>query len=451
MDWRLDTASTCPEFTGGCIKYPISKLQKQDTALGLNFYVTMYVYNVAGHFVIARTPEFTIPSSYPPSHAVIIDLDPVDVDSGNKDIDAHFTLNTVCAKWYGFNHHENITMRFGVGTVKGLDNIINFKTISDTNVHCFVSSAIPESLHVFVSLRATSSGGSTISSSDGIMIYNSSRVLEQLIIYDGPICFVPSHLVSTRNHSMEEYFVFAEPLHTGKTYTLRILGDALAENEVFVQSQDIHVKNIFFGHNQHDIIFEPFTENPLFSFSESINGGISTLLYNCEDDLSATTVNNFILAHWRGISDQFTFETAVVKLHCLDTSDDDCIDYQSPFSSTNGKTWSEHDVSLQTYETYYVAVKPCLNSVCLKSKLSSGVVIEPESPIIDIMQSEIELASSNCSRVRIIWQRFTYINVPVYQWSIATVIGMTAQTSAIVQWRNALSIQMYTDHIQVKS
>ena len=424
-------------------------LQKQDTDLGLAFYFNMYVYNNAGHFVLAKTPEFSIPSPYPPAQAVVIDLDPENVDNDAKDVDAHFKLETVCAKWYGFHHPEDIAIEFGVGTRKGLDDIINFKTINFTNTFCLVSSAIPESLHVFVTLRATSSGGSTISSSDGTTIYNSSLVLEQLMVNDGPDCFIPSHLVSALNHSNEEYFVFAEQLKIGKTYTLLIFGDALPGNDDSVQSPDVRATNIVVDHKQHHFIFTPFTEYPRFFIAGTVNGDITTELYDCEDDLSATSVNHSIFAHWRSISDHLTFETAVVKLHCLDTLDDDCLDYQSPFLSPNGPTSSEHIVSLQIYESYYVAVKPCLNSVCLRAKLSSGVTIEPENLIIDITQSAVELTPSlNCSHVRIKWQKLIFIHAPIYQWSVATRVG--SETSSVIKWRNTKDNEIFTDHIKVK-
>ena len=449
LDWRLHEAAPCFAFTGGCLRYPLSLLQKQDTDLGLAFYFNLYIYNIAGHFTRVRTPEFTIPSTYPATHAAIIDLDPEEIDDHADDIDAHFSVSTVCARWYGFHHHEDVTIEFGVGTIKGLDDIVKFRQINFTNSFCLVSSAIPDFVHIFVSLRATGSGGSTISSSDGITIYNSSLVLKKLTVYDGPECFIPSHLVAALKQSNGDTFDFAEPLSIGKTYTLRIHGDNLPEKGILVQSPEIHTMKVITGQNEHYFIFTPFTEYPKFAVSGTFSGNISVELFDCEDDLSAIPVNNSIVAHWRGISDHFTFEAAVVKLKCLDTFDTNCIDYQTSITSTGRNSSSENKVSLPINESYYVAVKPCLNSVCLKEKLSTGVIAEPESANIEIVKSVAELTTSlNCSRVQIEWNKLNFINVPVYQWSITTGVG--SKTGPITQWKTTQEIDILADRFQVR-
>ena len=442
MEWRLEFADLCLPFTGGCFRYSLSTLQKQDTDVGLMFYVIMHVYNNAGHFITLKTLDFSLPSAYPPGQVIVTDIDPVDATDSNLiggaavDIDAHFTNNTACLSWTGFVHHEDVTLEFGIGSLQGLDDIYNFTHVNNSGLQCITSSNIPSGMRIFTSLRAMSTGGSTISSSDGLIIYNVNSVMNELVVFDGPECFKENNDLTKTTSSLDETLILEQPLAIGKTYSLRILSQNIPDAYTNASALGIHMKQIINDSKHTDLIFRPFHEIQNLPLPTALNwsdSNITAQLYACEEDVTAVKSKGFLEGHWHGLSNHFTYETAVITLRCLDTSDEACYEYQTPFSAVNGNTALISNLTLLPESTYYVGVRPCLNGNCLRTKLSSGVYIEPDEVIINIRKSEMS-STAECTNVIIEWDKLSNLNVSFYQWSVTAGIGKTKSPSTIERW-----------------
>ena len=452
MEWRQDSSETCPEYTGGCFKYSLRKLQRQDTDLGLKFYFQMHVHNNAGHFIVLKTREFSLPSLYPPGHAVIIDIDPADSTESNRigealvDIDAHFSNNVVCASWYGFEHHEELKIEFGVGSSEGIDDIYTFSSINNTNQHCIISTKIPTEIEMFVSLRATGTGGRTISSSDGLVIYDKGSVLSRLQVYDGPRCKTSKHLVS------KDSMVFSPPLHAGRLYTLQILGQNISDLNFDIQNLTVYLKHIRTSLNSVDFIFQPYVDvEQLFVRSKTGKpwAAAKAELFDCEDDISSVVVGQPLNAHWYGLSNRFTFEAAAVALLCSNTSNDLCLEYEIPFNNFGEGAATFHEISLQPYKKYKVAIKPCLNSKCIGPKFTSGVYSESNSLNLNIIESKLLQSNVNCTNVAIQWKIIINTNIYFYQWSVSMKVGRAKSASVLDYWRTAINNDMNKTFLKV--
>ncbi|XP_053405466.1 uncharacterized protein LOC128558962 [Mercenaria mercenaria] len=179
LEWRNDASEDCKSLPSDCISYPLRRLQKKDTELGLDFAVDVFIYNRAGHFTKLQTDPFKIPSRYPPGDGVVHDIDPAKTSS-KIDINVHFTEKKLCVRWTGFRHHENVSLDIGVGTNVAKDNILAFEHVRpDRPLYCLTSEKFMYGVRYFMSVRASCSGGTTVSSSNGVLIVENKTLIRK--------------------------------------------------------------------------------------------------------------------------------------------------------------------------------------------------------------------------------------------------------------------------------
>ena len=450
MEWRQEFALPCDGASGACFRYPLLELQKQDTDLGLWFYVIMHVFNKAGHVVTARTEAFTLPSMYPPAKAIIIDLDPnLNIDTSIPDVsivdvDAHMSIQTLCAMWNEFTHHDDVKLEFGVGTSRGKDDAYPFTEITATNTHCVVSTAIPEKVNLFVSIRASCSGGSTISSTDGVIIYNANRIFEQLEVLDGPKCLIAEHLLGETTYAAEGIMTFSPPLAEGQIYTLHIVGIDLSGSEIDLQNFDAHIKNVNDDLRGYvDVVFQPYADMQELVLPPILNENASTAtaeVYDCEDDVSLKIEITSLEAHWRGLPEHFTLEAAAVKLKC-DYPLEKCMKFLSFYAISFGVEVKVSGLNLEESDTYYIAVRPCLNTICLGPKLSTGVSVDLryDHDRVKITKSSITYSNTDCSRLNLAWEGlYPHVHISFYKWTVVARVGISETNSALLPWQKVL-------------
>ena len=430
-------------FSGGCFRYPLLDLQKQDTDLGLSFYVDLHVFNKAGHAVTIKTENFTIPAMYPPAEAIVIDLLPdldedVDISDISKgDIDAHLSTQTLCAMWNEFTHHEDVKLEFGVGTLNRSDDVYAFTEIAATNRHCVNSTAIPDDVILFVSIRATTSGGSTISSSDGVIIYNTNRILEQLEILDGAQCIIPENLLGETTDSVDGVLVFSPQLADGQIYTLRFIRKGISRSDIDLQTLNAYILYVNSDlPDRIDVVFQPYSDMQNLNLKSIMKDNATIEVYNCEDDVSLKLDMTSLKAHWRGLSEHFIYKTAAVKLRCNGPLEK-CMQFLTPYAFVDGEEVEITNLQLEESETYYIAIRPCLNAMCLGPKLSSGVTVDYER-IYDqlrITESSVLLSDNECSQLYIAWEGlFPEARISFFKWTVETSVGSSAANSTILPW-----------------
>lgn len=423
MQWRLDTSKACVNFSGGCIKYPIEKLQSLNK--GYEFYIDLIVYNNAGHFVELKTDAFLIPSMKPPGHAKIFDLDPADSNwESSDDIDAHFSEKTVCAKWSGFMHDELVHLQLGVGTQNNSDEIIPFRYVSDLSHWCITSDGIPNNVALFINAKATCSGGTTLSSSDGITIFNKSSVLDLISVFDGPRCsdFVKSLTTRVLKRNISTEIVVTEPLILGQIYTLHLKG---IEQVLGISSTDILVRASRKSKYGHVFEFVPFNSTPTMVLKHKENQTFLISLLKCALSLPAQFDTNAISANW--VFDEliynlsFTLETAIVHIKCRNTSNFSCIEFVSSWKTASSQTESLHDnLTLRSGQIYGTAVRMCLKSSCSGIRTSKGVVIDSFIPTGQLHTPKLDITDKSHLKLNIKWNSFLcHSEIVFYQWCLA--------------------------------
>jgi len=238
LEWRLDDSPSCPTFTGGCFKYPLRRLQLQDTDNNIPFHINMHVYNNAGHYLSVATDPFQIPSRYPPGKSMVYDTDPEFLDmTPLADVDVHFKPSTLCASWTDSTHHETVSYEVGVGSTNLTDDIIAFQHVKEANAFCFNSSAIQTNEIYFFLLRSNCSAGTTISSSNGVTVLDGEELRSSLVVQLGRNCFGSEHdhIILQSNSSV---IWKPKPLLVGLSYII-----TLNITEFEIQSDEAKLSN----------------------------------------------------------------------------------------------------------------------------------------------------------------------------------------------------------------
>ncbi|KAK7493717.1 hypothetical protein BaRGS_00015046, partial [Batillaria attramentaria] len=260
----------------GCARYPVRALHAHDTEQGLSFFFQLHVSNAAGHVTSINTSSVRLPAHYPPSHAVVTDVlktglgilpsTPVmpttdDVSTtpvasvGNgstttsegptteantppvpqpvvkeelheftKDVDVILQRDEVCVAWSGFHHEDEVTVEVGLGTDPAIDDVLRYSQAENNSPVCFNATYLPVYSKLYSVIRATSSGGTTILSSDGFRMIPRLDAGNKLMVFNGKGCsssdVVGSEMV-TLSSLLDLNLTTSIPLHPGDKLFVR--------------------------------------------------------------------------------------------------------------------------------------------------------------------------------------------------------------------------------------
>lgn len=412
FEWRLDAFPPCPGFTGGCFTYPLLSLQKQDTDLGLSFYFVMHIYNKAGHFTTISTDTFQLPSLFPPGHGLVFDLDPTLVDGTENDVEVHFSQKMICARWSGFLHHESVVLEFGVGTTNSTDDVLQFQDIPAVTSHCSHNETFLEGTRYYALIRATCSGGSTISSSNGVLIVNQTSLLSGLEINIG------KHPRSA--HVIQESFVvsktpfklrFARALDVGETYLLTFPDNftvgSLISTDGIVQSDNKKYRFIPF------ILYPVISLRPLavnVTVTIKLTKQINTKFIQDTDQLSIDWTLDLPLSL-----------SVYVGMYTKNVSaSSPSLIY--PFEHSGNSTfYTFKNLKLQHDMAYQAGLQICSTAVCLKPKLSDTFYIDTLPTSGEITDAVLTPSNpSTCLDIQIKWEwRYQTQNIRFFRWNLA--------------------------------
>ena len=423
LEWRLDDSERCPSFPGGCFKYPLEKLQRIDTDIGLRFSVRLFAYNNAGHFTMNETESFLIPSRYPPGQAIVKDVNPDIQNSGsndvNRDVDVHFTGNTICSQWNGFKHHEKIQMEIGIGTDQMKADVIPFQPTNDSQKTCIKSPDIHFNTKYFVLLRASCSGGNTTSTSNGITILNDTDLLSNLNIKFGQ-SFTNFIRIPNVNGSAQE-ICFTNDTDIGARYKLILYN---ATQTLNVISKDFYEENKMYDKVNKRLSLDiiPYTKRICIMINSSLDKPTSVDLYK-EENNEYVSANKNLLVSWSYMNPE-TIQSLHFKIALASFLDENSTMVQiSNFQRTSGHT--VHMFSLKHIhneeETHAIALVPCTNFICLNYTLSHIFKIEQVIRPGKINQADIvHEGDDKYKTVKISWKAFeTRSEITVYQWSLS--------------------------------
>ncbi|KAL4219902.1 hypothetical protein ACF0H5_020314 [Mactra antiquata] len=426
LQWRIRDSMLCPEFSGGCFRYPLKRMQRMDTDLGLNFTIKVHVYNDAGHFTETCTDNFKLPSRYPPGQAIVFDIDPELKDSVavRQDTQIHFTTEQMCASWTGFKYHKEVHIEIGIGTTPIDANIVHFATVNNTsNFECIQSGNIKLHTRYFFLVKANSSGGTTISVSNGIELHNKTNIISSFIIASAfesvPIILTPLNL--SRNTSSVARFCLTDKVLTGPIYTMVVFN---VTHDSIVESDDVKFSRVNFKSDCSEITatFVAFTELPCFT----INDGNTSLnvKINREISLTNSTIikSDQISARWElshlNLIDVMSFKLAVFQVGDIksNSTDSTILPYEI---STNLLRHTFKQFKIEANSKYYVVLKACTHVRCLEV---SKATFEFEGGIKDnkIARPSISSNTGGCSSVNFTWSPYiAKSGMSFYLWAIS--------------------------------
>lgn len=412
MEWRNDAFLPCPNFTGGCFMYPLRRLQKQDTDLGLLFYFVMHVFNKAGHFTTIKTDSFQLPSMFPPGHGLVFDLDPSLVDETGKDVDVHFTQEMLCSHWSGFLHHESVVLEFGVGTSNHSDDVLAFQTIPSVTSYCSHNKTFRYGTRYYVLIRATCSGGSTISSSNGVLIINETSIKSELEVNIG------IHPINTQ--SIQESFVisnspfklrFSKALDVGEAYLL-LFSDNFTIRSLNSTDGIVQIE-------EGNYIFISFIPFPVINLQPLINNTTVTVKVTKRMSTAFIQDTDRLFIYWKmDLPFLLSVSVGMYAMNASASSSSLFIPFEHPVSSAFHKF---ENLSLQQGIPYQVGLQICSTAVCVEPKLSDLFYIDTKPTSAEIIDAVLTpLNPTECINIQLQWKwKHHTQHVRFFQWNLA--------------------------------
>ncbi|WAR31813.1 hypothetical protein MAR_034355 [Mya arenaria] len=416
LEWRLDTSPPCPSYSGGCFRYPLRRLQLQDTDNNLEFYIKMHVYNNAGHYLSLASQQFRLPARYPPGQIVIFDIDP-SVNNSFIDVNAHFTKEVLCARWKG-SLQKNLTLEAGVGLSNATDDVVNFQLISNSNSYCIHSIDIrPNVKYVFL-LRSSDTGGVSVSFSNGIMILDKDELTHSLSVNIGHDCSNQvgnTYDVTLANNSAR--VTINDPLHVGQRYIINTPYKTVVTSEDGIVSTE-----------GRDTFIRPFVNRPELA----IEVEDSTIVRDIRGiKLCLCQVQNVILqpkklvVSWKFVDQDIASLYKIVELgFSVGVSENNSIAEQNrtfvvPYQQPIDTNHSILEFNFLTNKKYVAEVKVCSKLECTKPVQSNEFSIERLNPVLEITEASL-LLGDTCVHVKLHWSlEDKDIGIAFYQWTLA--------------------------------
>ncbi|XP_067660107.1 uncharacterized protein, partial [Haliotis asinina] len=419
------------EGHAGCIQYPMVVLQRQDSELGKRCFFELYVYNSAGHFTTVRTQPIRLPSLFPPGPALVVDIDPSDVNS-LTDVDFHQQYSA-CAHWSGFQHHRNVTFEIGIGSAAGMDDIATFTGVlgMDINTACVNSSSLSTFVRYFTSVRAKCSGGETVSSSDGFMIV--ADVPHAISVYDGPTCelndemLVNSLDLNNLSYRTSVNVTFINQLHLGHRYSTVVRNITTVEGFSFLSDDVVTTKSYMVDNSTYHVQFFPLTANPGFQLRFVKGSSFNIEVYRCVQDVDYQVTTASYTLHWEGNSEYTIFSThyhiQLLEKTCNDESSETCFKLISETMVEAGRDTAHifKNLKVKTGHHYLGSISPCYGHICITEQLSDGVIVSDDPEIGNII-SAVQDETGHCT------------NISVEVGSIDCGESLKISESCIIQW-----------------
>ena len=423
----------------GCAHYPVKDLYPHDTDSGRFFFFQLHVINAAGHVTTVNTSSVRLPAHYPPSHAVILDVlktmvsltttpstispatsgagmtdlstedssttefgsflasqttpgvptetqdIPVLVAQFSKDVDVITQREEVCVAWSGFYHTEEITVEIGLGTSPDHDDIIAFHPAESENPACLNVTSLSVYTRIFSVVKAMSSGGTSVFSSDGFAMIPQSDPDNQIMVFNGRGC----HGSSVMEGQEEEVGSSTPSVNFGETLEQSIhTGDILfAQFSPFVPhvtfDNAILLQTTLTGYQ---VVATSPSITAHLPLSMTVNSSVQ--VQHCQKDSPILPVpDSHVTVTWEmaGPWTQFTryLEVEVVDKTCLDTSvkknkylNQKCSLHEEKVETVTRemKIYNNRVSNYVLHNHNYVAsVSPCFDDICLQA-VSSNVV-----------------------------------------------------------------------------
>ena len=308
---------------------------------------------------------------------------PVLVAQFSKDVDVITQREEVCVAWSGFYHTEEISVEIGLGTSPHHDDVIAFHPVESENHACLNATSLPVYTRIFSVVKATSSGGTSVFSSDGFAMIPQSDPDNQIMVFNGRGCHGSSVMED------QEIYPSTSSINFGETLGLLIhAGDFLfAQFSPFVPhvtfDNAILLQTTLTGYQV--VATSP---NVTAHLPLSMTANSSVQVQHCQKDSPILPVpDSHVTVTWEmaGPWTQFTryLEVEVVDKACLDTSvkknkylHQKCSLHEEKVEAMTRET-KIYNNRVSNYvlhnHNYVASVSPCFDDICLQA-VSSDVV-----------------------------------------------------------------------------
>ena len=482
----------------GCARYPVKALYPHDTDSGRFFFFQLHVSNAAGHVTTFNTSSVELPAHYPPSHAVILDVlktmitlttipstspsfttgtsttdlttedssttdlgsfpasqttpgvptetqdIPVLVAQFTKDVDVITQRGEVCVAWSGFYHTEEISVEIGLGTSPHHDDVITFHPAESENPACLNATSLPVYIRIFSIVRATSSGGTSVFSSDGFIMIPQSDLDNQIMVFNGRGCHGSSVMEDQEIDSSTPSINFGEtlrlPIHTGDFLFAQFspfVPDVTFDNAVLLQTTLTGYQVV------------ATSPNITAHLPLSMAANSSVQVQHCQKDSPILPVpDSHVTVTWEmaGPWTQFTryLDVEVMDKTCLDASvkknkylHQQCLLHEEKVEMMTRKMKLFNKVNNYIIHdhTYVASVSPCFDDKCLPA-VSSGEVTYTNTYTVNTRFAHATLSdvSTQLLTVDILAsvESVNHRNLScLYQWAVST---DTSGTHLITDW-----------------
>ena len=319
----------------------------------------------------------------------------MDVDPSNpedsSDVDFVILSKTICGSWHGFWHHMNVTYEVAVGTKPGMDDVINFRSVNSSHNVCISISGLSGFIKYYFVVRASCSGGSTVTSSDGCVLIDENAMRQHLHVYDGKKCpDTEQFLIQSTNK-----FVLPNTLVPEVIYTIKLNCNASFK----VESLDV----IWLRND----VFIPSKSKPVFTLTSTLyneSNSCFMTVSDCYEKMDFTNTKTEVTAYWT-VSSEATRHITSFRVGLFDVIDNDTVAPEVDIGILMNFTFT--GINLFDGHTYRTFIRPCFGDICTKHIQSDGITVESEpsaNPITlkmnitsNLADVSLEFATFTCS------------------------------------------------------
>lgn len=146
----------------------------------------------------------------------------------SKDVDVVLQRDDLCIAWSGFYHAEELAVEVGIGSAPNKDDVVRFAKVENSeSPACFINAtALPAYTKLFSVVKAASSGGTSVFSSDGFRVVPLRDARNVMEVFNGRGCtdrdVIGSRSLRSSDTLLDLSAVTRSPIHPGDALFVRL-------------------------------------------------------------------------------------------------------------------------------------------------------------------------------------------------------------------------------------
>ena len=427
-----------------CTRYPINALHAHNSLQGRDFFFELHVTNAAGHVTSVNSSSFRLPSNKPPGQAVVKDViiseqrastsspsssltsvstqstltgqtDPTTSASltyvqFSDDVDTIIQRDEIYIAWTGFYHEEDISTEVGLGANPDHDDVVSFRLVKNQNPVRVDVSSLPVYTKIYSVVKATSSGGTSMFSSDGFVVVPQDDPENVVQVYNGKGChgndLVGSRLIDRSEASWDISDVSNVTVHAGDVLFVHL--SPFVSNVIF---HNVTLLQTTLTGYQLVAMTSDITATP----SAAPSADVSMQVLHCRKDASVLPEpDDYFTVTWETSGPWTSFvqylHVEVVDDTCLRTSlkkdkyhHQQCLLHQQKVLAMEGSVRVyNHVVKGHSYVT---SISPCVDDGCLPP-VASHIFTFVDTDSLRVRSSRASLLETPSRRMEVDVQAF---------------------------------------------